>query len=283
MNIAQTPFLERHKLIARIRSFQQALIEPPAGLDDLGRRRTARLLAIFLLILIALFLLVDITRLLTTPGYRPPWYGDLLFGGAYVLTRIGADRAAAGLTIAAFPLIIFTAIVTYPDTRLYTIVHYLVLSVFLGSIFLSWRGLARVAIANIAGLLILPIVLPMAIPTYEPLVTPVAINTIGAVLALIFLRHRDQIEGDRQAELRASAERLRLALEAAHMGTWDWDVLADRVTASEQVAALFGLPASTTAAPLATYLDRIHFADRAAITQKLAALLAGEESDHHIE
>src|SRR6266540_4156858 len=122
MNIAQTPFLERHRLIARMRSFQQALIEPPAGLDDLGLRRTARLLAIFLLILIALFLIVDISRLLTAPGYRPPWYGYLLFGGAYALTRVGADRAAAGLTIAAFPLIIFTTIASYPDTRLHTIV-----------------------------------------------------------------------------------------------------------------------------------------------------------------
>ena len=52
----------------RVRRFQQALIEPPARLDDVALRRTARLLAIFLLILIALFLLVDITRLLTTPG-----------------------------------------------------------------------------------------------------------------------------------------------------------------------------------------------------------------------
>ena len=53
--------------------------------------------------MIALFLLVDITRLLTTPGYRPPWYGYLLFGSAYALSRTRAYRLAAGLTIAAFP------------------------------------------------------------------------------------------------------------------------------------------------------------------------------------
>ena len=282
MNTARTPVSKRHSSITRVRSFLQALIEPPARIDDLGRRRTARLLAIFLLILITLFLIVDISRLLTTPGYHPPWYGYILFGSAYVLTRIGADRAAAGLTIAAFPLIIFTAIVGYPEPGLHTIVHYLVLSVFLGSIFLPWRGLAGLAIANIAGLLILPIVLPVAIPTYAPLVTPLAVNTIGAAITLVFLRHRDQIEGDRQAELRASAARLRLALEAAHMGTWDWDVQADLVTASEQVAPLFGLPAGMTAAPLATYLDRMHPADRTMFARDLAARLAGEQSDHQI-
>jgi PAS domain S-box-containing protein len=282
MNTVQRPVSKRHIFVTRVRRFQQALIEPPARLDDVALRRTARLLATFLLILIALFLIVDIIRLLTTPGYRLPWYGYLLFGSAYVLTRVGADRAAAGLTIAAFPLIIFTTIASYPETRPHTIVHYLVLSVFLGSIFLSRRGLARIAIANIVGLLSLPIMLPMAIPTYELLVTPLAVNTIGAVLALVFMRHRDQIERDRQAELQASTERLRLALEAAHMGSWDWDVPADRVTASEQVAPLFGLPASTTAAPLATYLDRMHPADRTLIEQELAELLAGENSDHQI-
>src|SRR6266545_3849278 len=96
MNTARTPVSKRHSSITRVRSFLQALIEPPARIDDLGRRRTARLLAIFLLILITLFLIVDISRLLTTPGYPPPWYGYILFGSAYVLTRIGAGRARPG-------------------------------------------------------------------------------------------------------------------------------------------------------------------------------------------
>ena len=92
-----------------------------------------------------------------------------------------------------------------PDTRLNTIVHYLVLSVFLASIFLSRRGLAGLAIVNIVGLLLLPIVLPMAIPTYAPLVTPLLVNTIGAALALVFMRHRDQIEA--RSAGRAARER----------------------------------------------------------------------------
>jgi PAS domain S-box-containing protein len=263
--------------------FQQVLIEPSAHLNDLGLRRTARLLANFLLILIALFLLVDITRLLTTPGYRPPWYGYILFGSAYALTRTRAHRLAASLTIAAFPLIIFTNIISYSGDHLHPIVQYLVLSIFLGSIFLSQRGLAWITCANIAGLLVLPIIVPKAIPTYGLLVTPLAVNVIGAVLALVFLRHRDQIERDRRSELHTNAERLKLALEAAHMGIWDWDVLADRVTASEQVAPLFGLPIMTITAPFAVYLDRIHPADREFIGQQLTALLAGNDSNHESE
>src|SRR5436305_1407724 len=82
----------------------------------------------------------------------------------------------------------------------------LVLSVFLASIFLSRRGLAILALVNIGGLLMLPIVLPAAIPTYALLVTPLFVNTIGAAIAFIFLWHRDQVERDRQASLQASTE-----------------------------------------------------------------------------
>src|SRR5690349_16521355 len=90
---------------------QQALIEPLDARDDLTLRHTERLLTIFLLALIALFLLVDITRTATTPGYQPPWYGYLFFGGAYVLSRTRHHKLAAGLMIGAFPLIIFITIV----------------------------------------------------------------------------------------------------------------------------------------------------------------------------
>ena len=281
MNTVQTPSRSLRAFAARFQWIQQQLIEPLAAIDDLALRRTARLLAIFLLVMIALFALVDITRIVTTPGYHAPWYGYLLFGSAYVLSRTRYYRLAAGLTIGAFPMIIFTSIVNNPESGLHTTVHYLVLSVFLASIFLSRRGLSRLAIINIVGLGILPLALPLAIPTYTQLVTPIAVNTIGAALALIFMRHRDQIERDRQAELRATADRLQLALEAAHMGTWDWDISADIVTSSEQVAALFGLPPEASAAPLASYIDRIHPADRAAIEQALAASLAGDNSDYH--
>jgi PAS domain S-box-containing protein len=282
MRTNQTHVRQPNTFAARLGRLQRALVAPPTALDDVSLRHKSRLLAILLLTLIALFSLVDITRILTTPGYRPPWYGYLLFGSAYALNRTRYYRSAAGLTIAAFPLFIFTTILNFPESRLGTIVQYLVLSLFLASIFLSWRGLVMLALVNIVGLLLLPIVLPEALPTYIPIVTPLAVNTIGAALALIFMRHRDQVERDRQAELRTSEERLRLALEAARMGTWDWDVLTDTVTSSEQVARLFGLPAGAFVGTYADYLDRIHPSDRVAVECALATILAGADSDHQI-
>ncbi|MBE9169807.1 PAS domain-containing protein [Pleurocapsales cyanobacterium LEGE 06147] len=45
-----------------------------------------------------------------------------------------------------------------------------------------------------------------------------------------------------EEELRANAERLNLALAAANMGDWSWDVTTDVVTLSEQAAKIFGIP-----------------------------------------
>jgi two-component system, cell cycle sensor histidine kinase and response regulator CckA len=189
------------------------LIEPLATIDDLAFRRAAQLLAIFLLVLLALFALVDTTRIMTTPGYRAPWYGYVLFGSAYALSRTRYYRLAACMAIGAFPLIILTRIVDNPAGGLQTTIHYLVLSIFLSSIFLSWRALAMLAGINIIGLLLLPIALPLAVPSHTLLVTPIAVNLIGTALALIYMRHRDQIERDRRAEQQNSERRFRVLLD----------------------------------------------------------------------
>jgi PAS domain-containing protein len=42
--------------------------------------------------------------------------------------------------------------------------------------------------------------------------------------------------------LRASDERLRLALEAGRMGTWDWDIRSNRITWSDNLEQIHGIP-----------------------------------------
>src|SRR5215213_3296898 len=213
MNKAQTSSPTQRAFGTRLQWLQQQLIEPLAAIDDLAIRRTARLLAIFLLVLIGLFALVDTTRIMTMPDYHAPWYGYLLFGSAYALSRTRYYQLAATLAIGAFPLIILTRIVNSPTSGLNTTIHYLVLSVFLSSIFLSRRGLAVLASINIAGLLILPIALPLEVPSHTLLITPIAVNLIGTALALIFMRHRDQIERDRQTERLNSERRYRALID----------------------------------------------------------------------
>jgi PAS domain S-box-containing protein len=209
----QTPVSHQSSFAAQLGRLQRALIEPASLLDDMALRHKSRLLASLLLTLIGLFLLVDIARILTTPEYHPPWYGYLLFGGAYALNRTRHYRPAASLLIAAFPLIIFIVILNDPLVGLSRTIQYLVLSLFLSSIFVSWRGLIVLAAINSVCLLFLPLLMPGAIPNHILIMTPLAVNLIGAALALLFMRHRDQLERARQAELDASAQRFRALID----------------------------------------------------------------------
>ena len=64
-----------------------------------------------------------------------------------------------------------------------------------------------------------------------------------------------------QSELRASEERLRLAIESAQLGTWDYDPQTGDLELSARCKELFGLP--TDSLPEAdSFIERIHPEDR---------------------
>lgn len=65
-----------------------------------------------------------------------------------------------------------------------------------------------------------------------------------------------------QARLHESEERLRLALMAANMGIWDWEMSTDRVTWSDHVCRLYGAPQDGFRGTSAAFLDLVHPADR---------------------
>ncbi|UQV45429.1 PAS domain-containing protein [Janthinobacterium lividum] len=69
-------------------------------------------------------------------------------------------------------------------------------------------------------------------------------------------------------------ETLRLTLAAGEVATWNWDIVADRVTADSNMARLFPINAdAATAAPLARYLDLIHPDDREQVSAQIAQAL----------
>jgi len=82
---------------------------------------------------------------------------------------------------------------------------------------------------------------------------------------------RDIGERKRAEEtLRTTEERLRLALEAAHIGTFDWDVVSNRLISSRWYEELWGFkPGEFTGADDA-FLERVHPGDRPAIAAELS-------------
>ena len=75
------------------------------------------------------------------------------------------------------------------------------------------------------------------------------------------LRHFIEARIARQA-LRASEERLRFALDAGHMGAYDWNIATGEVVWSEQLEHLHGLPPGTFGRTFDAALATVHPEDR---------------------
>jgi PAS domain S-box-containing protein len=68
------------------------------------------------------------------------------------------------------------------------------------------------------------------------------------------------LEAERGARtaLQASQQRLRLALEASHMGTWDYDVVNDHIEWSAEMASVFGVSQEKLGGTLTEGLAHVH-------------------------
>ena len=77
-----------------------------------------------------------------------------------------------------------------------------------------------------------------------------------------------------EASLRESEERLRLALDAAHMGTFDWDVPGNRITWSRWHEELWGFQPGEFGGTYEAFSERIHPDDLPAINAEITRCLA---------
>ncbi len=82
----------------------------------------------------------------------------------------------------------------------------------------------------------------------------------------------------KQAELslRTSEERLRLALNAAHLGIFDWDIANDQITWSDQHQALWGFQPGEFGGHYQDFASRVHPDDLAAVNAEVAHCLGAQ-------
>ena len=247
----------------------------PGAPADPGLRRKSSLLAAFLVVMAVLFAVTDGVSLLTRPGYEPPWAGYLFLAGAWLLDRSGHYHAAAALTLTMFPAVIFSQAAHGSSASAASSFAFLLLGLIVASILLPMRGLLLVAALNLAGVALMPRLAPQAVPPLSRLTGSLVLLAIGAGLLAVSMRHRDQLEAERQAQLRDGEERLRLALRAARMLTWDWDVGSGRLRWSGEAGGSLGQVLSGQE-PFSAYLQRVHEHDRPAIEETLRRALSGE-------
>jgi len=220
------------------------LTTPSPSIEDVALRRKSKLLSTFLLILLALFGLLDLTYYVTVPGYTtalPDLGGYIFFISAYVLNRTKYYNLAATLTVSTVPIVLFTAIITGATQNPIVTLNFLILGLLLSSILLSVQSTVILSVITIVGTLLMPVLAPAVISDFTIIVGPLATLVIGSALTLTAMIHRKQIENDRQAILREAEERFR----AIYNGVNDAILLHDADTgailsANQKMTDLFG-------------------------------------------
>ena len=71
------------------------------------------------------------------------------------------------------------------------------------------------------------------------------------------------------------SERLSLALEAAQVGIWEWDITRDHLVWDEQMFALYGIPPQYDFEAYTLWRDALHPEDRARVDTEIAQALDG--------
>lgn len=109
--------------------------------------------------------------------------------------------------------------------------------------------------------------------------TPEELQLAGIIAAQVaFAVERTRTE----ESARRSEERLRFALDAASMGTWDWDLALNTVKWSDNLARMHGLPEGTFDGTFASYEREIHPDDRERVLASVQRAIA-EGMPHDVE
>jgi PAS domain S-box-containing protein len=105
-------------------------------------------------------------------------------------------------------------------------------------------------------------------------------TVLTVVVRDISERRAIEEEAERRGQaLEASERRLRLALQSARMGTWEWDPRSDLLSWDEAQARLWGTP-GTSALRMEQAIDRVFEADRAQFGSSLEEALRRGHWEH---
>ncbi|MCK6413837.1 MAG: diguanylate cyclase [Azonexus sp.] len=86
-----------------------------------------------------------------------------------------------------------------------------------------------------------------------------------------------------EAALRSREEQLRMVLEAAELGLWDWDIVLDRVDRNERWAEMLGYRLSELDSKVLDGLTLVHPDDRERVWRSLNETQAGRLEKHRME
>ena len=193
--------------------------KPSSTLEmDTASWRKAQLLSTML------FVVIVLVSLLNAPTFTgkniaqftlPEIGGYAFLGLAYLLSRTRYYYIAAMIVTLVFSFVSLGLIITGNSESPHTTLGFLLLALLLGSILLSKQGVMLLAAINIVIIFILTQAVPTIFPETAVVVTTLVVHGLGAILAIIFMHHRDLVEQDRQRVLQETIDKRSQALETA--------------------------------------------------------------------
>ena len=102
------------------------------------------------------------------------------------------------------------------------------------------------------------------------------LNPAGAPIGTVIEARNIAEERERDAELRETAERYRLAARATRDAIWDWDLLTNQVLWNEAVRDLFGYAAEEVGPDGDWWIAHIHPDDRQRVSDSIHTLIDGD-------
>jgi PAS domain S-box-containing protein len=113
-------------------------------------------------------------------------------------------------------------------------------------------------------------------------------NSIGIIENGEFVRgwgtQRDITEQRRlEKERMSAAERLSLAIEAVHLGLWEWDIVADKLTWNDELLEMYGLTRKDFEGRYDVFARSIHPADRERVEKAVTRALSDPSAKYECE
>ncbi len=178
-----------------------------------------------------------------------------------------------------------TAVVLYPLTIVLT--GWLIgTRAAMGVAALTTLAMLGFVFGDAAGLLPSPLGTP---PALRWVVQSMTFFFSATMIAHVVRSYRDRLEEVRRlggelalltAELQTREADLNHAQAVAHVGSWVYDLAADRIRLSEETCRILGLPKGTVGS-YATYMSRVHSGDRGAVDGEWQTMLReGEPFEH---
>jgi HD-GYP domain-containing protein (c-di-GMP phosphodiesterase class II) len=226
-------------------------IEPSPKITESDQRRQATLLTGFLLGLMVVAILLEVVTTLLLygtdyTGYRQTIIVVVILGLVYFVSRTQYAELAAILSVVVTSLAVFLIGWGEPRSVLGGMFDFLILPLWLGSLFIDLKKLPYLIAGELAGLLIFPLLVPQ-ITLNDILIGPFSFVAATSIMLIIITHHRNNLERDRRAELLTKEQRAEALLRVAGRLNSQLDLEALLNAISEEVSRALGITVAIVA------------------------------------